>query len=73
MSAEMITIIGVGIALAGLFQVRINRLEDRMNERITAIEQAIAELRERMARMEGLLEGLWKPSGVTGQSRPSSF
>lgn len=28
MSAEMITIIGVGIALAGLFQVGINRLED---------------------------------------------
>ena len=72
MSAEMITIIGVGIALAGLFQVRINRLEDRMNERITAVEHAIAELRERMARLEGLLEGLWKPSGATGQSRSAT-
>lgn len=73
MSAEMITIIGVGIALAGLFQVRINHLENRMNERLTAVETAITELRERMARLEGLLEGLWKPSGITGKPRSSSL
>ena len=72
MSAEMITIIAVGIALAGLFQVRINRLEDRMNERITAVEQGITELRERMAGLEGLLEGFWKSSGATRQARSFS-
>ena len=74
MSVEMMTILGVGIALAGLIQTRLNRLEDRMDrmeERLTAVEQAIAELRERMARIEGLLEGLWKPSAATGQSRSS--
>ena len=72
MSAEMITIIGVGIALASLFQVRINHLENRMNERLTAVEQAFTELRERMARLEGLLEGLWKPSSEIRQPRSSS-
>ena len=65
----MITIIRVGLALASLFQVRINRLEDRMNEQMMAVEQAIAELRERIAGMEGLLEKLWKPSRATSRPR----
>ena len=76
MSAELIAIIAVGIALAGLLQVRINRLEDRqrsdlnsleerqrkiltgLEDRIGAMERGQAELRERMAKLEGLLEGL---------------
>ncbi len=98
MSAELIAIIAVGIALAGLLQVRINRLEDRQRSdlnsleerqrktltgledrqrsdlnsleerqrkiltgleyRIGALERGQAELRERMAKLEGLLEGL---------------
>ena len=68
MSAELIAIVAVGVSLAGLIMrvnLRIDRLEDRVGafekrtgDRFVAIEQGMAELRERMARLEGLLEGL---------------
>ena len=63
--ALFVTILLVGIGLAGLIQAsargthtRIGRLEDSVSElrgRMTTLE---AELRERMAKVEGLLEGL---------------
>ena len=68
MSAELIAIVAVGVSLAGLIlrvNFRIDRLEDRVGAfekrtggRFVAIEQGMAKLRERMARLEGLLEGL---------------
>ena len=68
MSAELIGILGVGVALAGLLLSgqrglgsRMDRLDARMDKlevRITALEHGQAELRERMARLEGLLDGL---------------
>ena len=63
--ALFVTILLVGIGLASLIQAsargthtRIDRLEDSVSElrgRMTTLE---AELRERMAKVEGLLEGL---------------
>jgi hypothetical protein len=47
MSPEMYSIIGVGLALAGLIVPKMN-----------AMGKDITDLRERMAHLEGLLEGL---------------
>ena len=68
MTIELIAILAVGVSLAGLIlrlNQRIDRLEDRLNagerntaERFSIIDNGIAELRERLARLEGLLEGL---------------
>ena len=46
MSPEMYSIIGVGLALVGLIMPRLSKIDNH-----------IAELRERMARIEGLFEG----------------
>ena len=68
MTTELIAILAVGVSLAGLIlrlNQRIDRLEDRLNagerntaERFSIVDNGIAELRERLARLEGLLEGL---------------
>ena len=68
MTTELIAILAVGVSLAGLIlrlNQRIDRLEDRLNagerntaERFSTLEDGIAELRERLARLEGLLQGL---------------
>lgn len=59
MSAELIAVIAVGVALAGLMLtgVRSVRLELR------DVRLDVADLRERMARLEGLFEGF------TGRAR----
>ncbi len=68
----MWTMIGVGIALAGLIlasnrqlighikrvESRIERVESNLTERIERVESSLNGLRERMAHLEGLLEGL---------------
>ena len=83
MSPEIWTIVGVGVAIAGLtlnsvrllrvdltapmhrLDERMSRLDERMDrdkqelhERIARIESGQGDLRERMAHLEGLLEGL---------------
>lgn len=65
MTPEIWTIIGVGVAIAALIlaQARhsnrlIETMETRMNDRFQSFETQITELRERMAHLEGLLEGL---------------
>ena len=61
MTPEMWTIIGVGIALAGLIISGQRGLKSDINAlamRVKAIEEGQAGLRERMAHLEGLLEGL---------------
>ena len=66
MSLEMLTtlfaIIGVGVALGGFIQVSLRGLEDRLDARINALEEAVAdlreqivELRERIAKLEGFI------------------
>ena len=80
MSGEIIAILAVGVALAvvilnsnrGLRQdVRqdIARLESRLDERISGLESQFGELRERMAHLEGLLEGLRE--AITGRAAAS--
>ncbi len=54
MTPEMWTTIGVGIAIAGLI-LACNR---QLSGRIERVESSVSELRERMAHLEGLLEGL---------------
>ena len=65
MTPEIWTIIGVGVALGALIlggnrqlNGQINRVEDGLNSRIERVEVGQMELRERMAHLEGLLEGL---------------
>ncbi len=68
MTPEMIAVVGVGVALAGLIlsgqrsvNVRMDRIDarmDRLEGRMDRLESGQAELRERMAHLEGLLEGL---------------
>lgn len=71
MSSEMLTIlfaiIGVGVALGGFIQVSLRGLEARLDVRISALEEAVADLRERMARLEGFMEGL----GSNIQGKPT--
>ena len=53
MTPEMIAILGVGIALAGI----ILHTSRDTNRALADLRKEIAELRERMARLEGLFEG----------------
>ena len=65
MSGEIMAILGVGVALGGLIYTSLARLETRLDARISAVESQLGELRERMAHLEGLLEGLRE--AITGR------
>ena len=71
MSSEMLTIliaiIGVGVALGGFIQVSLRGLEARIETRLSRLEEAVADLRERMAKLEGFMEGL----GTKLQGKPN--
>ena len=72
MSGEIIAILGVGVALAGLILTSVRGLRQDMQVQIGGLRGEIAglrgevaeiraeigKLRERMAHLEGLLEGL---------------
>ena len=68
MSPEIIAIVSVGVALAGLIlngqrAIRAEQAAQRqeiatLREDLAAMREEIAALRERMAHLEGLLEGL---------------
>ena len=62
MTLEFIAIIAVGVSLAGLI-LRMSQRIDRLEDRTAGVEQGLAELRERMARLEGLLDGLREAVG----------
>lgn len=47
------TVLGVGVALASLMQRGFSRIDTELTE----IRNDVADLRERMARLEGLFEG----------------
>ena len=83
MTPEIIAIVTVGVALAGvsvalagviLTSIRgvrqdMARLESRLDGKIDALSAQLGELRERMAHLEGLLEGLRE--ALTGRARAS--
>ena len=72
MSAELIGIFTVGIGLSGLMVGMFAWLRPdirRMDDRIASLDRGQAELRERMAKLEGLLEGLREV--VTGRRAAS--
>ena len=68
----LIAVVAVGVTLAGLIltsqrairaeladqRLEMTDLRKEFGERFTALEQQITELRERMAHLEGLLDGL---------------
>ena len=69
MTPELIAIVMVGVALAGVIFTSMARLESRLDKRIATLESRLdgkiealsvqlGELRERMARLEGVLDGL---------------
>ena len=60
MSAELIGILSVGVALAAL----ILRQSARLDGRIDGLEARLGAIEQRMARVEGLLEGLGFSSRV---------
>ena len=83
MSGEIIAILGVGIALAGLILTSVRGLRQDMQAQISGLRGEIAglrgeigeirgeigKLRERMAHLEGLLEGLRE--AITGRTAAS--
>ena len=72
MSGELIAIVAVGVTLAGLILTSSRGLRldmRRLDERIGGLESQFGELRERMAHLEGLLEGLRE--AITGRAAAS--
>ena len=62
---EFIATLAVSVALAGLIlrqgtrlDGRIDRMNERVEERLGRLEQGQADLRERMAKLEGLREAI---------------
>jgi uncharacterized coiled-coil protein SlyX len=88
MSAELIGILAVGVALCGVIIAGQRRLEGRyergmaalegrlesrisaLERRVEAVEHGLADLRERMARLEGLLDGLRE--AIVGRARQNA-
>ena len=84
MTQSMIAIISVGLTLATLFislvawlrsdikQLRedLTTKMDKQGERTDNQSKGIASLAERVARLEGLIEGLFRPHPVIPQNNP---
>ena len=76
MSGEIIAILAVGVALAGVILTSVRGLRQDMQAQMGGLRGEIAEmrgeiagLRERMAHLEGLLEGLRE--AITGRAKAS--
>ena len=69
MSGEIIAILAVGVALAGLVLNSNRGLREDINDlrgEVNGLRGEVGELRERMAHLEGLLEGLRE--AITGRA-----
>ena len=71
-----VALAGVGAALAGVILTSIRgvrqdmaRLESRLDGKIDALSAQLGELRERMAHLEGLMEGLRE--AIVGRAKAS--
>lgn len=63
MTLELGGFLALAALMIGLFawlRTDARRMEDRLNARLDRLEQGQAELRERMARLEGVIEGFTK-------------
>ena len=73
MSVELISVLvavlAVGATLGGLILTSLRGTEARLGAQIKDLRGEVGELRERMARLEGLLEGLRE--AITGRARAS--
>ena len=65
MNAEIITIVTVGVALAGVILTSARGVRQDINE----LRGEVGTLRERMAHLAGLMEGLRE--AITGRARAS--
>jgi len=54
----VLSLAGLQIGLVAWLRSDMRRMEDRLSEDINALRKETGELRERMAHLEGLLEGL---------------
>ncbi len=79
MSPELMAVIGAAIALAAVIlssqramRREIGDMRQEMHQEIRKVQQDIGDLRERMARLEGLFEGFTKTvPGPQPQAAPS--
>ena len=78
MSMELIAIISVGVALAGLIlngqrtqRADIKSLQEQTQAEFKAVREEISGLRERMAHVEGLLEGLLREVFIGRRAVPA--
>ena len=74
MSGEMIAIVAVGVALAGVILTAtrglrqdLARLETRLREDMKQLSERVARVEHSQAKLEGLLEGLRE--AITGRVR----
>ena len=58
MSGEMIAIVAVGVALAGVILTSLRGTEARLRDDIKQLSERVARLEHSQAKLEGLLEGL---------------
>ena len=77
MTLELINTITVGLALAGLIIGLFAWLRHDIREQNSRLDnlrqdsnQRLSEIRDRLSRLEGLIEGLFHPRTVTPQPTP---
>lgn len=76
-SAESVVVLSVGVALAGLVQVRFSGIESRfsgLEKQILSVREDVSELSERVSRVEGILAaefGYVRKSESPGRSTDS--
>ena len=78
MSAELIAILAVGVALGGAMLATMRGLRVEMADlrsdvrdvrsEVQEVRSDVADLRERMARLEGLFEGFTRSGGQEGSA-----
>ena len=69
MSGEMIAIVAVGVALAGVILTSLKGTETRLREDMKQLSERVARVEHSQAKLEGLLEGLRE--AITGRVRAS--
>ena len=58
MSGEIIAILAVGVALAGVILTNLKGTETRLREDMKQLSERVARVEHSQAKLEGLLEGL---------------